>query len=372
MARGKFRIRVHIDLAQLEAPRHLRARDLALEILAQPAAGRRVEHQRDRARAPAIEEGRHGREDSARPQRLPSGSALRHTLEAMNAPVSLPAVDVRGLVRSYRHGFLGRSRVALHGLDLAIASGEFVGLVGPNGSGKSTLLRVLAAVDEPDSGQVRVFGADPDSREARRATGFCPEDSPYPTDVRARDVLALLGSLRRMERAACARRSAELLERVGLAHVARERLGGFSRGMLRRFCIAAALLHEPKLLLLDEPTAGLDAPGFAAIESLLDEARARGTTLMISSHLLSDLHQRCERLVALVDGRIVAQGDAHALAASLGSAARLELCFEGLDAEAIGELRRVAEARGARLVGVQPAQSNLVELYRRSAAARKP
>ncbi|MBM3989577.1 MAG: ABC transporter ATP-binding protein [Planctomycetes bacterium] len=290
----------------------------------------------------------------------------------MDPSESLPAIDVRGLVRSYRRGFFARAHVALHGLDLTLARGECVGLIGPNGSGKSTLLRVLAALDEPDSGQVRVFGADPDARAARRVTGFCPEDSPYPTELRARDVLALLGSLRSMERAACERRAAELLERVGLAHVARERLGGFSRGMLRRFCIAASLLHEPKLLLLDEPTAGLDAQGFAAIESLLDEARARGTTLLVSSHLLSDLHQRCERLVALVDGRIVAQGDAHTLAASLGSAARLELCFEGLDADSIAELRRVAQARGARLVGVQPAQSNLVELYRRGAAARRP
>lgn len=290
----------------------------------------------------------------------------------MRTPEPHLAIDVRGLVRSYRRGFWGRPHVALHGVDLAVRPGEFVGLVGPNGSGKSTLLRVLAAVDEPDAGSVRVFGADPDAQEARQVTGFCPEDSPFPTDLRARDVLALLGSLRRMERHACERRSVELLERVGLAHVARERLGGFSRGMLRRFCIAAALLHEPKLLLLDEPTAGLDAPGFAAIESLLDEARARGATLVISSHLLSDLHQRCERIVALVDGRIVAQGDALALAGQLGSAARLELCFEGLDELSIAELRRVAEARGARLVGVQPAQSNLVELYRRASAARQP
>ena len=288
----------------------------------------------------------------------------------MNVGESSPAVEVCGLVRSYRRGFFGRSHLALHGLDLVLRPGEFVGLVGPNGSGKSTLLRVLAALDLPDAGSVRVFGSDPDSRSARSATGFCPEDSPYPTDLRALDVLTLLGSVRRMDRVVCERRSAELLERVGLAHVARERLGGFSRGMLRRFCIAAALLHEPKLLLLDEPTAGLDAPGFSAIESLLDEARARGVTLVISSHLLSDLHQRCDRLVLLVDGLILAQGDAASLAAGLGSSARLELCFEGLDAAGIAELQRVAEQRGARFLGAQPAQSNLVALYRRASAAR--
>jgi ABC-type multidrug transport system ATPase subunit len=283
-----------------------------------------------------------------------------------------PLVEIRGLVRSYRHGFLGTPRRVLHGLDLEVHAGEFLGLVGPNGSGKSTLLRVIAAVDEADEGSVRVLGHDPDAREARDATGFCPEDSPYPPEVKARAVLRMLGSLRGMSGAELSNRCDELLERVGLTHAANERLGTYSRGMLRRLCIAAALVHRPKLVLLDEPTAGLDAPGFAAIESLLDEVRADGASVVMSSHLLGDLHQRCDRIVALVDGRSIAQGSALELCAELGPRARLELAFEGLDAATLAELQRVAASRGARFCGVQPSQSNLVELYRRAGPPPAP
>ncbi len=304
-------------------------------------------------------------------RRLPTARSPRHTLR-MSSAVRPPLVEIRGLVRSYRHGFLGRPRRVLHGLDLTIGVGEFVGLVGPNGSGKSTLLRVIAAVDEADEGSVRVVGHDPDSGEARDATGFCPEDSPYPPEVKARAVLQMLGSLRGMSGASLSKRCDELLERVELTHAANERLGTYSRGMLRRLCIAAALVHRPKLVLLDEPTAGLDAPGFAAIESLLDEVRADGASVVMSSHLLGDLHQRCDRIVALVEGRVIAQGAAQELCAALGPRARLELAFEGLDAATLAELQRVAESRGARYCGLQPAQSNLVELYRRAGPPPAP
>lgn len=282
------------------------------------------------------------------------------------------AVEVRGLRRSYSTGFLGRPREVLHGLELEIARGEFIGLVGPNGSGKSTLLRLLAGVDEVEQGSLRVFGHAADSPAARRATGFCPEDSPFPPDLTARDVLALLGSLQGLGGSELERRAGELLARVGLAEAARTRLGAFSRGMLRRFGIAASLLHQPELVLLDEPTAGLDAPGYAAIDGLLDEVRARGATLVVSSHLLGELHQRCDRIVVLVEGRIVASGSSEELVRTLGASARLELAVEGLDAEGLAELRRVAESRGGRVVAVQPSQAVLVELYRRAAAARTP
>ena len=291
----------------------------------------------------------------------------------MPAPTPRPlAVEIRGLRRSYRTGFFGREREVLHGLELEIGRGEFIGLVGPNGSGKSTLLRLLAGVDEVEHGSIRVFGHGPDSQGARRRSGFCPEDSPFPPDLRARDVLALLGSLHGLDGAEVERRAGELLARVGLAEFARAKLGSFSRGMLRRFGIAASLLHEPELVLLDEPTAGLDAPGYAAIDGLLDEVRARGATLVVSSHLLGELHQRCDRIVVLVDGHIVADGSSEELVRTLGASARLDVAVEGLDADGLAALRRVAEERGGRVVAVQPAQAVLVELYRRAAAAKAP
>lgn len=283
-----------------------------------------------------------------------------------------PAVEIHALRRSYATGFLGRAREVLHGIELEIARGEFIGLVGPNGSGKSTLLRLLAGVDEVEHGSVRVFGADPDSEAARRATGFCPEDSGFPPDLCARDVLALLASLHGLGGAELERRSNDLLARVGLTEFARAKLGSYSRGMLRRFGIAASLLHQPELVLLDEPTAGLDALGYTAIDGLLDDVRARGATLVVSSHLLGELHQRCDRIVVLVEGRIVANGSSEELVRTLGSSARLELAVEGLDADGLAALRQVAAERGGRVVAVQPSQAVLVELYRRAATRNSP
>lgn len=278
------------------------------------------------------------------------------------------AVEIRGLRQRYETGFFRRGVDVLHDLDVTMRAGEFVGLVGPNGSGKSTLMRVLAGVDEASAGHVRVFGFDPDDSRARRRTGFCPEDSPFPPELKALATLEVIGSLYGIDRNVRRERARILLERVGLNHASHKPLGGFSRGMLRRFGLAQALLHEPDLILLDEPTAGLDALGFEVVEDLLGEARARGATLLVSSHLLSDLHQRCERLIVLVDGRILTQGSALDLVRELGERAALEVAVTGLDARALEALRAEVERLGGRVLGVQPAQNNLIELYRRGRA----
>ncbi len=219
-----------------------------------------------------------------------------------------PTLRITGL----RHAFpvaLGlRRQEALRGVDLELDAGDSLGLVGPNGSGKSTLLRVIAGVERPLAGDVHVLGATPASARVRRRIGYLPEDSPFPRELRALPALVLLGSLRRMSRAAARERGAELLTRVGLADAQRMPLGRFSRGMLRRFGLAQAVLHEPDLLLLDEPTAGLDATGFGALAELLDEARARGASTIVASHMAADLMERA-RLVVLMHGRVAAEGD---------------------------------------------------------------
>jgi ABC-2 type transport system ATP-binding protein len=276
-----------------------------------------------------------------------------------------PAVRIRGLRQSYRSGLAPRRREVLHGLDLDVARGEFVGLVGPNGSGKSTLLRVIAAVDEPSEGSVEVFGRAPDSREAKRGVGYCPEDSPFPPELPALDALALIGSLYGLDRRARRARAVELLERVGLSAAARQPLGRYSRGMLRRFGLAQALVHEPELLLLDEPTAGLDALGLGVAEELFDELRARRAAVVLSSHLFGDLHERCDRIAVLIEGRIAASGSAGELVHSLGPGATLDLTVGGLDTVALAGVAREVERLGGRFVGARPSQENLLELYRR-------
>src|SRR5688572_11197384 len=139
-----------------------------------------------------------------------------------------PAVSIRGLRQGYPTGWLGRREV-LHGIDLELERGGVLGLVGPNGSGKSTLLRVVAGIDEADAGEVLVLGRDPDSRETKLAVGFCPEDSPFPPELKPLAALDLILSLYGMRRAERRRRAQAMLERVGLAGAAKQRLGGFSR-----------------------------------------------------------------------------------------------------------------------------------------------
>ncbi len=288
------------------------------------------------------------------------------------SPQPPPALEVRGLVQAFPRGFWLREQRVLHGIDLTLARGEFLGLVGPNGSGKSTLLRVLAGVDAPRAGRVLVHGDDITSRAARARIGFLPDDSPYPPELSARATLELCGAFQSMPRALRRERVEHWLERVGLSHAVKLELAKFSRGMLRRLGLAAALLHEPELLLLDEPTAGLDAQGFDVFRAVLDEARARGATLIVSSHLLTDLQQRCDRLAVMLDGRVAALGAPLELLAELGSAARVDLVLEGASEAALDELREHASSRGMLVRGVEFSQSNLLELYARLRARERP
>ena len=277
------------------------------------------------------------------------------------------ALDVRGLRRGYAIALGLKRREVLRGIDLALERGGVLGLFGPNGSGKSTLLRCLAGVERARAERLVVLGASPQRSDVRRRIGYLPEESPFPRELSALSALALLGSLQRVPRALVRERSGELLELVGLTEHARRPLRSYSRGMLRRFGLAQAWLHEPELLLLDEPTAGLDAPGFEALEALLARARARGASIVLSSHLLSDLEHRCGSIAMLFDGRVAARGTPAEL---LGLPGRWRVELAGLDEDGLRELERWLAESGARLLEAHASGRTLLELYRD--AARGP
>jgi ABC-type multidrug transport system ATPase subunit len=223
----------------------------------------------------------------------------------------LPAFELDSLT----HRFPGpipfsswREKTVLRSLTLTLPGASTLGVAGPNGSGKSTLLDLLAGIATPSSGTLRVLGGSPRAAAIRRRIGHLPEDSPFPPELSAREALELCGSLSRLPRATLRASSAAMLARVGLASEARTRLGRYSRGMLRRFGLAQACLHAPDLLLLDEPTAGLDAQGFEVLEDLLAEARVRGASIVLTSHLAGELERHADQLAVLVEGRLVADG----------------------------------------------------------------
>lgn len=230
------------------------------------------------------------------------------------------AIEIEGLVRTYRSGLLRRASEVLRGVDLTLERGSTLGLVGPNGSGKTTLMRILAGMDAATSGRVRVLGASPFDAPVRRRVGFLPEDSPFPRELNGKEALHLLGSLHGIDRGERRRRTAELLELVGLAPHARTTLGRYSRGMLRRFGLAQAWFLEPELILLDEPTAGLDAQGFDVLATLMQRARDRSTAVVIASHLASDLTQHTAEVALILDGRIARRGTPQELLAGGGLA----------------------------------------------------
>jgi ABC-2 type transport system ATP-binding protein len=229
--------------------------------------------------------------------------------------VNAPALEIRELVAGYPTLLGLRRTQVLRGLSLELASGTVLGLAGPNGSGKSTLLRVIAGVERASSGTLRVLAGSVENASIRRRIGYLPEDSPFPPELSALAMLELCGAVSRIPRERVQRESVRLLALVGLQAVARKPLGSYSRGMLRRFGLAQAWLHAPELLLLDEPTAGLDAQGFEVLAAILAEARARQTSIVIASHLPGDFSEHATEMAVILEGRIDLRGTVRELLA---------------------------------------------------------
>jgi heme exporter protein A len=206
------------------------------------------------------------------------------------------SVEARGVSKAF-----GRER-ALSPLDLTLSAGEAVALVGPNGAGKSTLVGILATLIQPTTGEVRFGGARADAR-CRGGIGVIAHDPLCYGDLSGRENLGFFARIYHLEDGA--RRADELLERVGLAGAADRAARTYSRGMLQRLAVARALLHHPRLLLLDEPFTGLDREGSAMLRRLLEEERARGVILLVVSHDLEPLPGLVERAIVLRRGKLV-------------------------------------------------------------------
>jgi len=261
--------------------------------------------------------------------------------------------------------FPGRGRrpalQALQPLDLDVKRGQVLGVLGPNGSGKTTLLRVLAGLQPPTSGEVHVLGEAPTARALTSRVAYQSE-GPLPlTTLSAPEYLAFMGAEIGLANEVCDQRAAGLLARLELEHARRRRISTFSTGMSKRLALAAALLAEPDVLLLDEPTAGLDPFGSATVMELLRERADAGAAILMASHQLLEVEESCEEVLVLHNGTVHKRGplqdllakDEHALIAS------------GLDDDALAELRDQAEARGASGVRIERPRDHLFALFRK-------
>jgi ABC-2 type transport system ATP-binding protein len=221
------------------------------------------------------------------------------------------AFAVTSLHKRFRTRFGRSESVALDGLDLEVPQGEAFGLIGPNGAGKTTFIKCLLGIAHPDSGRVELLGGKPEDPRSRARVGYLPERLTLPGAWTPR---ALLASVARLKGLHPGRAGLDgLLQRVGLAEAGDRRIRGFSKGMRQRLGLAAALVGAPDLLVLDEPTDGVDPLGRVEIRQLLAAELARGATLFINSHLLSETERICSRIGILSHGRLVRSGPLEAL-----------------------------------------------------------
>ena len=200
------------------------------------------------------------------------------------------------------------SRTALSEVNLAVPAGSSVGLLGPNGAGKTTALRLLLGFTRPSGGGVLLHGHDPMDPAAREGVGYLPERLVLPGRMSVRRFLRLHGSLAGLVGANRDQEIDEVMELTGIADRARDRLSGLSKGLLQRVGFAQAFLGKPRLLLLDEPTSGLDPIGVRDARDWISGARERGCTVLVSSHILSEVERTCDHVAVLHEGRVVASG----------------------------------------------------------------
>lgn len=227
---------------------------------------------------------------------------------------SAPAVvEAEGLVKTFSDFWLRAKARAVDGVTFEIRSHEIFGLLGPNGSGKSTTIKMILGLLRKSKGRLSVFGRDPSDVAVKARIGYLPEETYMYRFLNPRETLDYFGKLFGLPRSTRRRRTDELLEMVGLEGAAHRAVGEFSKGMARRLGIAQALINDPEFLILDEPTSGLDPIGTRQVKDLLLDLRRKGKTVLLSSHLLADVEDVCDRMVILYGGKIRASGTADEL-----------------------------------------------------------
>jgi len=297
-------------------------------------------------------------------------------------------LEVKGLRKTFHIGFFRKRVDAVQGTSFSVRRGEIFGLLGPNGAGKTTTIKSILRLIFPTEGEIRIFGRSADDREAAKRVGYMPENPYVYQYLKPIEFLDLCGRLVGMPKDERRARSEEMIDKVGLRHAADRPIGKFSKGMMQRIGLAQALLHDPELLVLDEPMSGLDPIGRKEVRDLLLEQRARGKTLLFTSHILSDVELLCDRVVIMQQGKITSEGQVHDLLESAGrrveirlsrasqklkdslgsrgmivddGAGHLTLRVDGQ--KAVDEILRISSAAGARLDALVPERQSLENLF---------
>ena len=269
-------------------------------------------------------------------------------------------VETRSLTKVYRD-FWGRQKVrALKALDLEVRRGEIFGLLGPNGSGKTTTIKLILGLLFPTSGQALVFGRDATDVAKNERIGYLPEESYLYRFLNAEETLDFYGRLFNIPKAVRRQRVADLIEMVGLDWAKRRQLKEYSKGMTRRIGLAQALINDPELIVLDEPTTGLDPIGTREMKDLIIKLRDEGKTVLMCSHLLADVQDVCDRIAILYQGELKEMGRVDSL---LKVRDVTEIRAAGLNALAQEEVKQVIERNNGHVLNMGNPTTTLEELF---------
>jgi ABC-2 type transport system ATP-binding protein len=279
------------------------------------------------------------------------------------------AIQINGLTKTYPLPWKRKQVRAVQDLHLEVRRGEVFGLLGPNGSGKSTTLKCLLGLVRPTSGTLSIFGKPAELLESRRHLGFLPENPYFYKFLSGEETLRFYGKLCGVRGAALEKKIDELLALVGLEQGRDRPLSAYSKGMLQRIGLAQALLHDPELLLLDEPTAGVDPIGSRDIRDLILRLKSLGKTVVFSSHLLEQVQEVSDRVAILHLGKKVKEGPLNDL---LTLEDRTRISVEGLAPEQYARICEVLESMGGRSVSIDKPRRSLEALFLEAVEEKQP
>lgn len=256
----------------------------------------------------------------------------------------IPAVEVRNLTKVFQPSFKREYIVAVEDLSLTVKAGEVYGLIGPNGSGKSTTMKVVLGLMQASKGSTKVFGADSGSVASRQDVGFLPENPYFYKHLSGEETLKFYGKLCGLRGRLLKDRVDEMLAMVDLENARTRRLGGYSKGMLQRIGLAQAMIQRPRLVILDEPTAGVDPVGSRQLRDLIFKLKDEGISVFLCSHLLEQVQEVCDRVGIIFNGRMRREGQLEDLIAIED---QTEIVVKGASPELIKKMTGLAEADGA-------------------------
>lgn len=275
---------------------------------------------------------------------------------SLNTAMKTPAIRISNLTKDFAVGIRGMKLRAVDALSLEVGDNEIFGLLGPNGSGKSTTIKIILGLLEPSTGSCEIYGEPSRRVSARRSVGFLPEAPYFYRYLSGRELVRYYARLCAVPRSEIDRAVDSVIDLVGMSEAAHRRVGTYSKGMLQRIGLAQALVHDPQLVILDEPTAGVDPLGSAAIADIVRELKRRGKTVLLSSHLLAQIEGLCDRVAILHRGQLVKEGRVDDLVEEKDAES---LVVQGLTPEGRAAVEATIQAQGGHLARVEKPRLSL-------------